>query len=99
MGSREHNFYNDAYRRAGYADAAAEVQRLWLENRREDAAARVPDALVLKTNLLGTEAMIRARLALYRDAGIGALRIEPSGETLEARLANLGRLRDLVRTL
>ncbi|HYE92986.1 MAG TPA: LLM class F420-dependent oxidoreductase [Terriglobales bacterium] len=99
MGSRRHNFYNDAYRRAGYADAAAEVQRLWLENRREEAAARVPDELVLKTNLLGTEAMIRARLRLYRDAGIGTLRIEPSGATLDERLANLGRLRDLVRTL
>src|SRR6266849_2822633 len=43
MGSRQHNFYNDAYRRAGYADAAAEVQRLWLEGKRDDAAARVPD--------------------------------------------------------
>src|SRR5436309_845227 len=31
MGSRRHNFYNDAYRRAGYADVAAEVQRLWLD--------------------------------------------------------------------
>jgi F420-dependent oxidoreductase-like protein len=99
MGSRQHNFYNDAYRRAGYEDVAADVQRLWLENRREEAAARVPDALVLKTNLLGTDAMIRARLALYRDAGIDTLRIEPSGDTLDARLATLGRLRDLVRTL
>jgi F420-dependent oxidoreductase-like protein len=99
MGSRRHNFYNDAYRRAGYADAAAEVQRLWLENRREDAAARVPDELVLKTNLLGTEAMIRRRLALYRDAGITTLRVEPAGETLDARLTTLGRLRDLVRAL
>ena len=99
MGSRQHNFYNDAYKRAGYADAASEVQRLWLDNRREEAAARVPDELVLKTNLLGTEAMIRERLTRYRDAGIATLRIEPAGETLEARLATLGRLRDLVRAL
>jgi F420-dependent oxidoreductase-like protein len=99
MGSRQHNFYNDAYRRAGYADVAAEVQRLWLDGRREDAAARVPDELVLKTNLLGTEAMVRARLALYRDAGIDTLRVEPAGETLDARIATLGRLRDLVRAL
>ncbi|MBM3221462.1 MAG: LLM class F420-dependent oxidoreductase [Candidatus Rokubacteria bacterium] len=99
MGSRQHNFYNDAYRRAGYADAAAEVQRLWLENRRDDAAARVPDELVLKTNLLGTGAMIRERLVRYRRAGIDVLRVEPAGETLEARLANLGRLLDLVRAV
>ena len=99
MGSRQHNFYNDAFRRAGYADAASEVQRLWLDNRRDDAAARVPDELVLKTNLLGTEAMIRERLVRYRDAGIATVRVEPAGETLEARLATLGRLLDLVRAL
>jgi F420-dependent oxidoreductase-like protein len=99
MGSREHNFYNDAYRRAGYVDAATEVQRLWLDGRREEAAARVPDELVLHTNLLGTEAMVRARLQAYRRAGITTLRVEPGGEGLEARLATLGRLLDLVRAL
>ena len=99
MGSRQHNFYNDAYRRAGYEDVAREVQRLWLEGRREDAAARVPDELVLKTNLLGTEAMVRERLRRYRSAGIDAVRVEPAGDTLDARLATLGRLLDLVRPL
>jgi F420-dependent oxidoreductase-like protein len=99
MGSHRHNFYNDAYRRAGYPDVAAEVQRLWLEGRRDEAAARVPDELVLKTNLLGTDAMIRERLALYRRAGIGTIRVEPAGDTLDARLANLGRLLELAKSL
>ena len=99
MGSRQHNFYNDAYKRAGYTDVALEVQRLWLDGRREEAAARVPDELVLKTNLLGTEAMVRRRLELYRDAGVTTLRVEPAGDTLDARLATLGRLLDLVRAL
>src|SRR5713226_1267881 len=98
MGSRQHNFYNDAYRRAGYADTAAEVQRLWLEGRRDDATARVPDDLVLKTNLLGTEAMVRDRVRAYRDAGVTTLRVEPDGATLDARLATLGRLVELVRS-
>jgi alkanesulfonate monooxygenase SsuD/methylene tetrahydromethanopterin reductase-like flavin-dependent oxidoreductase (luciferase family) len=99
MGSRQHNFYNDAYRRAGYDEVARDVQRLWLDNRREEAAARVPDELVLKTNLLGTEAMVRERLARYRDAGINTLRVEPAGETLAARVATLGRFLDLLRAL
>jgi len=99
MGSRQHNFYNDAFRRAGYADAAAEVQRLWLTGRRDDAAARVPDELVRKTNLLGTEAMVRDRVRAYRDAGVTTLRVEPDGDTLDARLATLGRLVELVRSL
>jgi F420-dependent oxidoreductase-like protein len=99
MGSRQHNFYNDAFKRAGYEDVALEVQRLWLDSRREDAAARVPDELVLKTNLLGTEAMVRRRLETYRQAGVTTLRVEPAGETLDARLATLGRLLELVRGL
>jgi F420-dependent oxidoreductase-like protein len=99
MGSRHHNFYNDAYKRAGYTDVALEVQGLWLDGHRDQAAARVPDELVIKTNLLGTDAMVRRRLELYRDAGVTTLRVEPAGETLEARLATLGRLLDLVRAL
>ena len=99
MGSRQHNFYNDAFKRAGYTDVALEVQRLWLDGRREEAAARVPDELVLKTNLLGTDAMVRRRLELYRDAGVTTLRVEPAGETLEQRLATLGRLLSLVHAL
>jgi hypothetical protein len=99
MGSRQHNFYNEAFRRAGYEDVAIEVQRLWLAGRREEAAARVPDELVQKTNLLGTETMVRARLEAYRRAGITTLRVEPAGEGLAARLATLGRLLDLIRAL
>ncbi len=99
MGSLQHNFYNDAFKRAGYEDVAVEVQRLWLDGRREEAAARVPDELVLRTNLLGTEAMVRKRLESYRQAGITTLRVEPAGDSLDARLATLGHLLDLVRAL
>ncbi len=99
MGSRRHNFYNDAYRRAGYEDAAREVQQLWLDGRRDEAAARVPDELVLKTNLLGTESMVRDRLIAYRDAGITTVRVDPIATTLEARLETLERLLALVQSL
>jgi F420-dependent oxidoreductase-like protein len=97
MGSARHNFYNDAFRRAGYEDVAAEVQRLWLEGKREEAAARVPDDMALKTNLLGTEAMVRARIAAYRAAGVTTLRVEPAGRTLDERLATLARVIALAR--
>ncbi len=98
MGSRQHNFYNDAFKRAGYVDAAVDVQRLWLEGKRDEAAARVPDELAVKTNLLGTDAMVRERIAAYHRAGITTLRVDPAGATLEARLATLGRLMELVRS-
>jgi F420-dependent oxidoreductase-like protein len=97
MGSRQHNFYNDAFKRAGYADTAVEVQRLWLDGKRQEAAARVPDELAVKANLLGTEAMVRERVLAYQRAGITTLRVDPAGATLDARLDTLGRLMDLAR--
>ena len=98
MGSRQHNFYNDAFKRAGYTDAALEVQRLWLDGKRDEAAARVPDELALKVNLLGTEAMVRERLRVYRASGITTLRVDPGGATLDARLSTLGRLMEIVKS-
>ena len=54
---------------------------------------------MLKTNLLGTEAMVRKRIEAYHKAGVTTLRVEPAGDTLDARLATLGRLLDLVHAL
>jgi F420-dependent oxidoreductase-like protein len=92
MGSRQHNFYNAAYRRAGYADEAVAVQKLYLDGKREEAAALVPDEMVLQSNLLGTEAMVRERVRKHRDAGVTTLRVQPEGATLDERLETLGRI-------
>jgi F420-dependent oxidoreductase-like protein len=96
MGSRRHNFYNDAFKRAGYTDAALEVQRLWLDGKREEAAARVPDDLAVKVNLLGTEPMVHDRIEAYRRAGITTLRVDPAGRTLTERLDTLARFMALL---
>jgi F420-dependent oxidoreductase-like protein len=96
MGSREHNFYNEAYQRSGYAELALEVQRLWLERRRDEAAARIPDDVVAKLNLLGTEEMVKQRIRTYRDAGITTIRVEPEGRGLGERLETLGRFMELL---
>jgi F420-dependent oxidoreductase-like protein len=96
MGSATTNFYNRAYARQGWAEAAAEVQRLWVEGRRDEAAARVPDEMVLATTLIGTEAMVRERLRRWRDAGVTTVRLYPAGETLDARLATLARALEMI---
>jgi F420-dependent oxidoreductase-like protein len=99
MGSRQHNFYNDVFQRAGYADVALEVQDLWFQKRREAAAARIPDELVLKTNLIGTDEMVRERLRVHRRAGVNTLQVNPDGQTLDERLATLARLIELVKEI
>ena len=99
MGSRQHNFYNAAFRRAGYEEVAIDVQNQWLEGNRQEAAARVPDELVVKTNLLGTPDMVKERIVAYRDAGVTTLRVDPQGEGLDGRLETLGRVMELVKSV
>ena len=99
MGSPQTNFYNEAYRRGGWDETAAEVQQLWVAGRREEAAARVPAEMIVQANLLGDEGTVRERVRAYRDAGVTTLRVQPAGDDLDERLATLGRVMDLVRNL
>jgi F420-dependent oxidoreductase-like protein len=100
MGSASTNFYNDALTRQGYGDDVREVQRLWLAGERDAAGKRVPLALGLGTNLVGTDEIVRERLRLYRDAGITTLRASvsggQSGPDVRSGLDDLGQLLDLV---
>jgi hypothetical protein len=97
MGSRQHNFYNDVFQRAGYADVALEVQDLWFQKQREAAAARIPDELVLKANLIGAEEMVLERLRVHQQASVNTLQVNPDGQTLDERLAILAQLIELVK--
>jgi F420-dependent oxidoreductase-like protein len=99
MGSARTNFYNRAYQRAGYADEAREVQRLWKAGRRDDALALVPDELVHQVSFLGTPEMVRERLRAYRDAGVTTLRFEVIGRTVDEQLEHLARGVELVQEL
>jgi len=97
MGSPKTNFYNEAYRRGGFEDAAIEVQRLWVEGKRDEAASRVPSEMVMQAALLGPEKIVRERIRSYRDAGVSMLRLDPLGSKPSERLDTLGRAVELVR--
>ncbi len=97
MGSATTNFYNDAFRRAGYEEAAVSVQKLWVDGRKEEAIRQVPDEMILKTSLIGTEEMVRERLRAYRDAGVTTLRLSTSGRDWRERTRSLEEAIDLVR--
>ena len=77
MGSREQNFYNQLVQRYGFEDAARKVQDLYLEGKREEAMAALPDELIDMVALAGPPDHVRERLAVYRDAGVGTLGITP----------------------
>jgi F420-dependent oxidoreductase-like protein len=96
MGSASTNFYNQAYSRLGWAEVAAQVRERWQAGDRDGAAGLVTNEMVLATTLIGTEDMVRQRLRVWRDAGVNTVRLYPAGDTMEARLATLGRAIELV---
>src|SRR3954468_15938317 len=89
MGSREQNFYNALAVRYGFEAAAKEIQDLYLDGRRDDAAAAVPDELVDTVTLCGPPDHVRERLAVYRDAGVGTLGITPVAGSKDDRIEQL----------
>ena len=95
MGSRKQNFYNALMRRYGYEDAAREVQDLYLEGRREDAAAALPAELIDHVTLCGPPDVVRERLRVYREAGVGTLLVSPMATTAPERLEQLRLVADL----
>ncbi|MFD0745760.1 LLM class F420-dependent oxidoreductase [Phytohabitans flavus] len=75
MGSREANYYNQLAVRMGYADAAREVQDLYLAKQHRDAAAAVPLEFIDRTSLLGPKERIAERLTAYAEAGVTTLSV------------------------
>jgi len=89
MGSRKQNFYNQLVRRYGFEAAAQEVQDLYLAGRKDEAAVALPAELIDAVSLCGPPDVVRERLAVYRDAGVGTLMVSPMAWTFEERLRQL----------
>jgi F420-dependent oxidoreductase-like protein len=70
MGARGKNFYFDLVCRYGYEEAATEVQDLYLEGRREEAMAALPDELIDEVALIGSRERIRDGLEVWEESGV-----------------------------
>jgi F420-dependent oxidoreductase-like protein len=80
MGARGKNFYNDLACRYGYEAEAKEIQDLYLDGKKDEAAAKVPDELLALTNLCGPEGWVKERIAAFKEAGVTMLTITPVGD-------------------
>lgn len=95
MGSREKNFYNAQVRRYGFEDAAQKVQDLYLDGKKEEAGAAIPDELIDLISLCGPEDHVRERLRAFKAAGTGTLLITPMAWDRDARIDQLRKVAEL----
>src|SRR5882757_10686947 len=91
MGARDRNFYFNLACRYGFEAEANRIQDLYLEGRKEEAAALVPAALLERTSLIGPAGHVKERVAAYREAGVTILNVNPIGAD---PIADLEQLRD-----
>jgi F420-dependent oxidoreductase-like protein len=96
MGSREKNFYNALVRRYGFDDAAQEIQDLYLDGKKEEAAAAIPPALIDQVSICGPRDRVKERLEVYRDAGVGTLIVSPMAFDPEQRRRTIRELADML---
>ena len=95
MGAQGKNFYNDIVTRYGFEAEAADIQRLYLEGRRAEAVAAVPDELVRGVTLIGDPDELRRRIAEFEASGVTTLLLAPIADTPEERLQDVLSLLEL----
>ncbi|WP_040338558.1 LLM class F420-dependent oxidoreductase [Candidatus Blastococcus massiliensis] len=95
MGARGKNFYNDLAVRYGYEAEAKTIQDLYLDGKKDEAAAAIPDELVRLTSLIGPESWVAERIAAFREAGVTTLMVQPLDGSREGRLRTVETMKRL----
>jgi alkanesulfonate monooxygenase SsuD/methylene tetrahydromethanopterin reductase-like flavin-dependent oxidoreductase (luciferase family) len=98
MGSKQFNFYGELARRMGYGDVADRVQELFLAGEKERAFDAVPDEMLDRVCLLGTEDEVAAGLQRLEEAGVDRVIAIPVHADPEERLRTITRLGTLAGT-
>jgi F420-dependent oxidoreductase-like protein len=93
MGARDQNFYNKICQKYGYVDEAIEIQDLYLDGKKDEAAAAVPAEMLEQTNLVGPAGYVKERLAAYKEAGVTHLSVNAVGKD---PVTTIEQLRDLL---
>jgi len=70
MGARGKNYYNDLACRYGFEEAAAKIQDLYLDGKKMEACAEVPNELADEVSLVGPKERIRDRLAAWKESPV-----------------------------
>jgi F420-dependent oxidoreductase-like protein len=84
MGARGANFHANVPIRMGYEAEVKQIQELYLDGKKQDAAAAVPQALIEELTLIGSKEQIRHDLDAWRESSVTTLLIGGDPATLRA---------------
>jgi len=73
MGAKDQNFHKQVFERMGYAEVADQVQSLYLEGRKDEATALIPDKLVDELHIIGDAAKVRDKVAEWEESRVTML--------------------------
>lgn len=75
MGAKSFNVHKDHVSRFGFAEAADEIQELFMSGKRDQAIAAVPDQLADEISLCGPKERIRERLEAWKESPVTMLSV------------------------
>ncbi|MGP4019874.1 LLM class F420-dependent oxidoreductase [Saccharopolyspora sp. 5N708] len=99
MGAKGKNFYNNLVQRYGFEPEAELIQDLYLNGKKDEAAAAVPRDLLQKTSLIGSEGHVRERLAALKESGVTTLNITPLAPDTTTRTKLIEQIKQLTTDL
>jgi F420-dependent oxidoreductase-like protein len=82
MGAKKANFHANVPARMGYEAEVREIQDLYLDGKKDEAAAKIPAELIEKLSLVGPKEKIRDELDAWRESIVTTLLVSGDANTL-----------------
>lgn len=83
MGAKDANFHFDVFDRMGWGHVATQVQQLYLEGKKAEAAAAIPLEMVEDVALVGPPEKIRDEMAKWRETCLTTVLVSGQAHQLE----------------
>ena len=89
MGAKSTNFHKELFKRMGYEAEAEQIQALFMEGKRDEAARLIPTELADAMTLTGSKERIRDRLAAWRESKVTTLLVATTDEQVLRSFAEI----------
>ncbi|MEZ5309291.1 MAG: LLM class flavin-dependent oxidoreductase [Microthrixaceae bacterium] len=89
------NFYNTLFTRYGYEAEAKEIQDLYLDGKKAQAAAAIPDSFLMETSLVGEKGFVREQIEKFKAAGVTTLNVAPVAADLKGQQDLIAKTKEL----